>query len=162
MTSFIKSAKYIHDVESELSYVEVVYDRYTKEMGYTTYTDYINTEPLADWTYIQSNKMSIQYDKFLDTMVKRTLEVRHRIAELILENILLYEQENTVYIRIANALKIIDPTFQPPYVNMDSAWQMDVVKNICKHQVPLAIHWCKKASRLDYFIRVLRIIELGQ
>ena len=28
MTSFIKSVKHVHDIESDLSYVEVNYDRY--------------------------------------------------------------------------------------------------------------------------------------
>ena len=162
MTSFIKSAKSVYDVDSDLSYVEIVYDRYTRERGYTTYTDYINTEPLADWTYLQSQKLSIQYDKFLDTMVKKTLEVRQRLAELIIENILAYDQENTVYVRISHAVKIIDPTFQPPYVNMDSAWQMNFLKKFCKKQLTHPIHECNNMSRLEYFIRVLHIIELGQ
>jgi hypothetical protein len=161
MTSFLKSAKYVHDVDSDLSYVEIIYDRYTKESGYTTYTDYINTEPLADWTYLQSQKMSIQYNKFLDTMVKKTLEVWRRLAELSLENIFAFDQENTVYIRIAHAVKILYPTFQPPYVNMDSAWQMDFIKKFCKKQLTHAIHECKSMSRLSYFVKVLRIIELG-
>jgi hypothetical protein len=30
MTSFIKSAKSVHDVESDLAYVEIVYERYVK------------------------------------------------------------------------------------------------------------------------------------
>jgi hypothetical protein len=53
MTSFVKSAKYVHDVESDLSYVEIVYDRYMKGKGYDTFTDYINTKPLGDWTATQ-------------------------------------------------------------------------------------------------------------
>ncbi len=92
MTSFIKSAKYVHDVESDLAYVEIVYERYMKGKGYATYTDYINTEPLADWTYLESEKQSIPYEKFLDSMVNKTLEVRQRMAELVLENVLSYEQ----------------------------------------------------------------------
>ena len=58
MTSFLKSAKHVFDVESDLSYVEIVYDRYTMGKGYSTYTDYMNTEPLADWTYLESTKRS--------------------------------------------------------------------------------------------------------
>lgn len=162
MTSFLKSAVSVYDVESDLSYVEIVYERYTKEYGYTTYTDYINTEPLGDWNYIQSKKMSIQYDKFLDTMVKKTLEVRHRLAELMIENIFTYDQDNSVYVRITHAAKILDPTFQPPYVNMDSGWQMDFIKKFCKKHLTHAIHECKSLSRLAYFFRVLRIIELEQ
>jgi len=77
MTSFVKSAKHIIDIDSDLSYVEIVYDRYISGQGYTTFTDYINTEPRADWSAIMSEKHAIPYDKFLDTMVKDTLEVRH-------------------------------------------------------------------------------------
>ena len=160
MTSFIKSAKSVHDVESDLAYVEIVYERYMKGKGYETYTDYINTEPLADWTYLESEKRSIPYEKFLDSMVNKTLEVRQRMAELVLENILSYEQTNRVYVRIAHAMKILDPTFQPPRVNMESAWQMEIIKKLCKKYVPHAIQNCTNTSRLEYFFNVLRIIEL--
>ena len=160
MTSFIKSAKSVHDVESDLAYVEIVYERYMKGKGYETYTDYINTEPLADWTYLESKKQSIPYEKFLDSMVNKTLEVRQRMAELVLENILSYEQTNRVYVRIAHAMKILDPTFQPPRVNMESAWQMEIIKKLCKKYAPYAIQHCTKKSRLEYFFNVLRIIEL--
>jgi len=160
MTSFIKSAKSVHDVESDLAYVEIVYERYMKGKGYETYTDYINTEPLADWTYLESEKQSIPYEKFLDSMVNKTLEVRQRMAELVLENILSYEQTNRVYVRIAHAMKILDPTFQPPRVNMESAWQMEIIKKLCKKYAPYAIQYCTKKSRLEYFFNVLRIIEL--
>lgn len=160
MTSFIKSAKSVHDVESDLAYVEIVYERYVKGKGYETYTDYINTEPLADWTYLESEKQSIPYEKFLDSMVKKTLEVRQRMAELVLENILSYEQTERVYVRIAHAMKILDPTFQPPRVNMESAWQMEIIKKLCKKYAPYAIQSCTKKSRLEYFFNVLRIIEL--
>jgi len=160
MTSFIKSAKSIHDVESDLAYVEITYERYKKGKGYATYTDYINTEPLADWVYLESSKQSIPYEKFLDTMVKKTLEVRQRMAELILDNVLAYEQTERKWVRIAHAMKILDPTFQPPRVNMESAWQMECVRMMCKYYIPHAIQSCTKRSRLEYFFNVLRIIEL--
>ncbi len=162
MTSFLKSAKYIHDVESDLAYVEIRYERYVRGKGYSTFTDYMNTEPVADWTYLQSSKQSIPYEKFLDTMVKKTTEVCQRMAELALDNILARDQIERVYIRIANALKIIDPTFQAPRVNMACAWQMAFVKRLCKTYVPLAINECTKRSRLVYFFKVLRIIELTE
>ena len=160
MTSFIKSAKSIHDVESDLAYVEITYERYKKGKGYATYTDYINTEPLADWVYLESSKQSIPYEKFLDTMVKKTLEVRQRMAELIFDNVLAYEQTEKTWVRIAHAMKILDPTFQPPRVNMESAWQMECVRMMCKYYIPHAIQSCTKRSRPEYFFNVLRIIEL--
>ena len=162
MCSFIKSAKYIHDVESDLAYVEIVYDRYVKGDGYQTFTDYINTEPLGNWIHVESKKRSIQYEKFLDSMVKKTLEVRQRMAELVLDNLLSYEPSDRVYVRIANATKILDPTFQPPHVNMESAWHMEYIKKLCKKYIAQAIQECMKKSRLEYFFNVLRIIELEQ
>ena len=42
--------------------VEITYERYKKGKGYATYTDYINTEPLADWVYLESSKQSIGYE----------------------------------------------------------------------------------------------------
>jgi hypothetical protein len=160
MTSFVKSAKHVFDVESDLSYVEIVYDRFVKGEGYTAFTDYINTEPLADWTALMSEKRTIPYDKFLDAMVKPTLEVRQRMAELALENFLSYIQDNRSYVRVVHAIRILDPTFQPPRVNMESAWQMEFVKNVCEEHVLNAIELCTKKSRLKYFFNVLKIIEL--
>jgi len=66
----------------------------------------MNTSPLGDWTFIQSGKQSIQYEKFLDTMVSKSIEVRQRMAELALDNVLAYEQSDRNYIRIAHATKI--------------------------------------------------------
>lgn len=162
MTSFIKFAKHVHDIESDISYVEVIYDRYVNGKGYETYNDYINTEPLADWTILESQKRSIPYEKFLDVMVKKTTEVRQRMTELTLENILLYEQPDRVYIRLLHAIKIIDPTFQPPRINMESTWQMELAKKICKKYIEHAIQMCVKKSRLEYFLTVLRTIEREQ
>ncbi len=66
MTSFVKSAKYVHDVESDLSYVEIVYDRYMKGKGYDTFTDYINTKPLGDWTLF-SRRSDLSHMKSFST-----------------------------------------------------------------------------------------------
>ena len=162
MTSFLKIAKSVHDVDSDLAYIEITYERYMKGKGYSTFTDYMNATPLGDWTIIQSDKQSIQYEKFLDTMVSKTLEVRQRMAELVLENILAYEQSDRIYIRIAHATKILDPTFQPPRINMESAWHMEFIKKFCKKYIPNAIQACTNKSRLEYFFNILRILELEQ
>ena len=102
MTSFVKSAKAVHDVESDLAYIEIHYDKYTKTKGYKAFTDYINAEPLGDWTQIQSEERNIRYDKFLETMVTNTTEVQQRLAELALENVLMYDQDDRTYVRIAH------------------------------------------------------------
>jgi|TARA_B100001559_G_scaffold55333_1_gene44005 hypothetical protein len=162
MTSFLKSAKHVFDVESDLSYVEIVYDRYKRNKGYSTFTDYINTEPLGDWVSIKSDEKSILYEKFLDTMVKNTHEVQQRMAELSIESFLTYDQDIRKYVRVVHAVKILDPTFQPPRINMESAWQVEFIKKFCKQSVDDAIQECKKKSRLKYFFNVLKLIELEQ
>src|SRR6056300_2104544 len=159
MTSFLKSAKHVFDVESDLSYVEIVYDRYTRGKGYSTFTDYLNTEPLADWVSLETGTHSILYEKFLDTMVKKTLEVRQRMAELMLEIFLTYDQDIRKYVRVAHAVKILDPTFQPPRVNTESAWQMEFVKKFCKQTLPEVIQVCTNTSRLTHFFNILCVLQ---
>jgi len=159
MTSFLKSAKSIYDVDSELQYVEIVYEKYVLGKGYDTYIDYINTEPLADWTCLKSSKQSIPYEKFLDTMVKKTLEVRQKMAELVLENILAEKQTINTLIRVAHASKILDPTFQPPHINVKSAWQRDFIVQFCEYTLPDLIQQTMSESRLEYFFNVVRSIE---
>ena len=156
MTSFLKSAKAVHDVESDLAYIEIQYEK-----GYRTFTDYINAEPLGDWMHIQSEELDIRYDKFMDTMVSRTLEVQQRLAELALENVLLCEQDDRTYVRIAHAVKILDPTFQPPRINMGSAWQMEFIKKFCKKTLPEVIQECTNASRLTHFFNILCVLQLA-
>lgn len=162
MTSFIKSAKHVHDIDSDLSYVEIIYDRYRVNKGYETYTDYINTEPLANWTLLESVKHSISYEKFLDVMLKKTIEVRQRMTELIIDNLMSYEQPKRVYVRLVHAIKIIDPTFQPPRINIESAWQMELMKKISKRFIPYAIQECVDESRLEYFFNVVKTIDREQ
>ena len=82
MTSFIKSAKAVYDVESELDYVEIVHERFVRGKGYMTYIDYINTKPLADCVVLPPKTQSIPYEKLLDTMCEHTLQLRQKIAKL--------------------------------------------------------------------------------
>ena len=155
MTSFIKSAKAVYDVESDLDYVEVVYERFVRGNGYETYVDYINTKPLADWVVLNSKTQSIPYEKFLDTMCEKTLEVRQKMAELALENIIADKQHIHTYIRVAHASKILDPSFQPPWINVKSAWQREFIKKFCEDTLPDLVQRTTDESRLDYFFNVV-------
>jgi hypothetical protein len=159
MTSFLKSAKSVYDIDSELQYVEIMYEKYVPGKGYDTYCDYINTEPLADWIHLKSKKQSIPYEKFLDTMVEKTLEVRQKMAELALENILAENPDIRTTIRVAHASKILDPTFQPPRINIESAWQREFIKKFCQETLEDIIQTCQDQERLEYFFNVLRSIE---
>ena len=159
MSSFFKYAKVVHDVESDLTYVEIVYDSYVRGKGYETYTDYMNTEPLADWQLFEAKKNTIPYIKFLDIMVEKTLEVRQRMAELALDSLLYHRRDINVYVRLAHATKILDPSFQPPIINMKSAWQRDFIIKFCKKHLHHSIDECVKIDRLEYFFNVLQLIQ---
>jgi len=159
MSSFIKSALAVYDVESDLEYVEIEHERFVRGKGYNTYRDYINTKPLADWVKITSKTQSIPYEKFLDTMCEKTLEVRQKMAELALENILADRRDIHTYIRVAHASKILDPTFQPPWINIKSAWQKEFVRKFCEDTLTDLIQRTTDESRLEYFFNVLCNIE---
>lgn len=162
MTSFLRSAKAVYDVESELDYMTITYERFVRGKGYATYVDYIHTKPLANWTVIKSESQSIPYEKFLDAMCEKTLEVRQKMAELALENIVADKQTIHTYIRTAYASKILDPTFQPPWINTESAWQREFIKKFCVDTLSDLIQRCDDESRLEYFFNVLRNIQLEQ
>lgn len=159
MTSFIKSAKVIYDIESELDYIEIEYERYVKGNGYETYTDYLHTKPYADWTFIKSKTQSIQYEKFLDAMCKKTTEVRQRMCELALENIISEKNHVDTYIRTANTCKILDPSFQPPRISKESTWQREFIKQFCEHTLCDLIQRTTDKSRLRYMFNVLNCIQ---
>jgi hypothetical protein len=78
---------------------------------------------------------------------------------LALENILSYDYDADIYVRLAHSSKILDPTFQPPIINMNSAWQVDFVKKFCKKHLSDVIQGCVDDDRLEYFFTVLNIIE---
>jgi len=162
MSSLLRSAKVVHDIESDLDYIEITYERFVKGKGYETYLDYINTKPLASWTVLKSKSHSIPYEKFLDAMCEKTLEVRRRMAELALDNIMVDKQSVHIHIRTAYASKILDPTFQPPWINRKSAWQREFIKKFCTDTLADLIQRCEDESRLEYFFNVLNNIQSGQ
>jgi len=161
MTSFVKSAKAVYDIDSGLDYVEIEYERFVYGKGYETYIDYINTKPLADWVILKSKTQSIPYEKFLDIMCEKTLEVRQKMAQIAIENIIADKQYINTYIRTAHASKILDPTFQPPHVNVKSAWQREFIKSFCENALLDLVERTTNETRLEYFFNVLRSIELG-
>ena len=147
MPSFIRDATHVHDIDADLDYVEITYKKQNR-----TYTDYINTEPLG-WTRISC---TANYYRFLDAMVVKTVEVLQRMAELALEDILHDEHEPRLWVRLMHAVRILDPTFQPPRIDMESAWQVEFIAESCKKYIPTAIYTCISKKRLSYFNDVMQ------
>ncbi|QIG59786.1 hypothetical protein [Dishui Lake phycodnavirus 3] len=159
MSSFIKRALVVHDVESDLSYVEINYLKYVPGRGYVDFVDYLNTKSRGDWIEIVSRKQAIQYENFLDTMVEPTRETRVKMATIALENILSGNVDIKTYIRVMNVAKILDPSFTPAFINKKSPWQRKYAEDFCKETLPDIIERTTSMTRLLRAFNVLRLIE---
>ena len=161
MTSLLKSAHVVHDVDENKTFIEIMYSKYVPDEGYKTFVDYLNAQPIGDWTKIVSKKETVRYEKFLDTMIEKNLETRQKMALIMLENIAgdMFIDIKT-QIRIMNTIKILDPTFEPPFVNRRCSWQKQFVRDFCQDILPDVVERCTNEKRLDRFFSVLRLIEL--
>ena len=161
MTSLLKSAHVVHDVDENKTFIEIMYSKYVPDEGYKTFVDYLNAQPIGDWTKIVSKKETVRYEKFLDTMIEKNLETRQKMALIMLENIAgdMFIDIKT-QIRIMNTIKILDPTFDPPFVNRRCSWQKQFVRDFCQDILPDVVERCTNEKRLDRFFSVLRLIEL--
>jgi len=161
MTSLLKSAHVVHDVDENKTFIEIMYSKYVPDEGYKTFVDYLNAQPIGDWTKIVSKKETVRYEKFLDTMIEKNLETRQKMALIMLENVTgdMFVDIKT-QIRIMNTIKILDPTFEPPFVNRRCSWQKQFVRDFCQDILPDVVERCTNEKRLDRFFSVLRLIEL--
>jgi len=150
--SFLKSAKFVNDVELGADFVEVEYTKYVVgENRYETFIDYFRTAPRGNWVEITSLKQNIPLEKFLDSMVDRTTEVLQKMCEVILES----AQCST---RLMYTSKILDPTFTPPVVNLSRTWQRTLVEDFCMNTLPELVYHCNSDRRLEKFYNVVRTI----
>lgn len=159
MTSFVKSAKVLHDVEKDVPIIEIKYVKYTCGIGYEEKNDIFETRPIGTWTEIQSISDSLRYEQFLDTMVHKTTETRRKMALVELDGVLCENHNTRSIVRIMNAIKILDPTFSPPIINMKCSWQKKFIRDVCVHQMPEIIKTCTSDLRLEKIFRVLQLIE---
>ena len=93
------------------------------------YTQYIYSSPLGNWTDIQFQSFD-QY-KFMDTMMVKTGDVVRRMARLRLDQFLWETSlDNRELIKLMNAMVLLDPTFNPPWINLRSRWQRELLHHI--------------------------------
>lgn len=163
MSSFIKKALVVEDVEDGHTHVEIQYVRFVEDYSekgkYEKYTDYFLTRPIGDWIKINFDKSSMQYENFLSTMVKQTLEVKRRLATIALNNIMLDNPDFHTQIRVLHTAKIIEPTFIPPVINPESSWQVSLLYDLCKDYLQDMIENCDHSKRLNRIFSVLKEIE---
>ena len=107
----MESAKYIMDVEQNECCIEVTLVDGKKEWIYST--------PKGGWSHL--NLRGVNYADFIRAMVEPNLDVLKKIARLELQQI--WHRS----LLAMNCLRILDPSFDVPYINKNSEWQMNMV-----------------------------------
>ena len=153
MPSFLKEA-HVFD-----AHIELKYTRYIEGQGYKDFADCFRARPIGGWTDIKSNKESLRYEQFLDTMVEKTITTRRVMALIQLDNIMCENKNVRSLVRIMNTVRILDPTFTTPYINITSGWQKKLVKSMCLNTLPYVIERCTNEKRLERLFNVMRLIE---
>lgn len=159
MPSFLKEAHVFTDTNSGKECIEIKYTRYIPGEGYRDFAEFFDARPIGGWTDIKSNKESMRYERFLDTMVEKTIATRRIMALIELENVLC--ENNNIYslLRVMNTVRILDPTFFTPFINVKCGWQKRLVKSMCLHTLPHVIEHCTDEKRLERMFNVMRLIE---
>jgi|SaaInlV_125m_DNA_1040241.scaffolds.fasta_scaffold00696_10 hypothetical protein len=162
--SFIKKALVVTDIDDGHTHVELEYIRYVGEYeesdkGYKRFIDYFLTEPIGDWQKLSFKKSTIPYEQFLSTMVKQTLEVKRRLANIALENIIKDDPSFHTKVRVLHTSKIIEPTFVPPFIDSESSWQVSLLNSLCEEHLPDLIERADSSKRLIKMFKVLKDIQ---
>ena len=158
-TSIFKSAKYLCDVETGLDLVETIYNRYLPGKGYELFKDTFITKPTCDWIEINSIKEKIPYENFLNTMVAKNQEVYQTMCTTVVNNILMGSPTKKQLMRTMRSMKILDSTFEPPYVNLNCKWQCEFMTYMCKETLQSLIEETYNQKNLKKLFNVLKSIE---
>lgn len=157
--SIFKSAKYLCDAEYGTDLVEISYNRYLPGKGYELFKDTFITEPTCDWTEINSLKEKIPYENFLNTMVKKNQEVYQAMCTTVVNNILMGSPSKKQLMRMMRSIKILDNTFEPPYINLKCRWQCDFMTKMCQETLLSLIEETYNQKRLKKLFNALKSIE---
>ena len=155
--AYITKATYVFDVNSQLDIVEIEYTKYVKGNGWKTHKEWVYTYPEGDWTEIKFGNLStVKYVDFLNTMVFKNLEVHRKIAKLSLDNIA--KKSTHKLIKVMNAIRVLDPTFTPPEINVDCTWQLGLLKHIAFTTSYEIIANCKNKKRLERYSKICQLL----
>tara|TARA_B100001142_G_scaffold205140_1_gene203521 strand:+ start:1367 stop:1855 length:489 start_codon:yes stop_codon:yes gene_type:complete len=157
MTAFVNQCHQIFYIDENKTFVEIYYSKYKEGKGYENLVDTFDTATTCDFNY--NDKSLVRYERFLDTMVIKTIETIHKMVLIELDNVLLENKNINSLIRIMNSIKILDPTFSPPYINKKCSWQKKLVREICLDILPDVIKTSTNKFKLEKLFRTLQLIE---
>lgn len=156
MTSFVKQCYQLYHIDEKCTVTEIHYSKYTDGIGYEDKIDSFKTKTNCEFNYGMG---SVRYERFLDTMVVKTIETVRKMVLIALDNALCENKNIHSLIRIMNSIKILDPTFLPPIINKTCSWQKKLVKEICSDILPNVIETSTNQVTLDRLFRTLQLIE---
>ena len=114
MTAFVKQCHQLYHIDKKCTITEIHYSKYIEGIGYEDKIDTFDTKTHCEFNY---GSGSVRYERFLDTMVVKTIETMRKMVLIALDNALCENRKIHSLIRIMNSIKILDPTFIPPVIN---------------------------------------------
>jgi len=157
---FVKSAKFMYDVDCENHVIEVKTDKWLTGTGWREHTDFLYTSPKGNWTELKfTTREQVRYVDFLNTMVNKNLEIARKIALLHVDRILESPNRHSSFVNLMNSIPILDPTFVPPDFNLRCRWQRELLETICNEWVKSVILTCLTYTRLIAFSQQVSLIE---
>ena len=146
--AYVLRAHQTHDVETNHSMIEVT--TVGMEMGLKT--DFLYTSPRGNWQDITFHNLEfMDYPDFLRLLVFRNPEVEKKIATVELLHCL-----DPYSIRAMNCLRIMDPTFRSPRVNIKNGHHMDLVHHINSVVASRILEECTDTIRVTSYANALR------
>ena len=159
MACYIREACYAYSVEDGAHVVEVVYDKFIPGIGVKSHHDWLyNAAPTGNWTHLLFEPHQTKYEGFLDCMVKKNLDIYRRLCKLALDNHDIVVPDFRTKVRLMNAIKILDPTFEPPLINRKCGWQNELLNEIYRNTSMRVIATCINEYRLGRYFSVVRTI----
>jgi len=110
----LESVTYVMDVERNEGFIEVTLIGGKKE--------WIYSHPKGEWCHLSLR--GFNYADFLRAMVEPNLDVLRKIARLELQQVW---HRSVMAMR---CLRTLDPSFDVPYINKNSEWQMNLVSHL--------------------------------
>ena len=128
MPSFVKYASAFTNKRG-VKCVEVKYSRYIEGKGYVDIPGYFETDTIDGWNFLKPKDGEDRYDDFLNTRIEKTITTRRQLALIELDNVMCSNYNVYSIIRIMNTIKIIDPTFIPPFINPNALGRNGIYAN---------------------------------
>lgn len=146
--AYVLRAHHTYDVETNENMVEVT----VIGMEFGNKTDFLYTTPRGDWRELTFHHLEfMDYADFLRLMVHRTPDVEKKIAKVELMYL-----SDTYSLRVMNCLRLLDPTFRSPFVNIKNGHHMDLVNHINTVVAPRILEECMDTGRIITYANALR------